>query len=132
MAKETVKSKRMAERKAYVARVEATIAKAEAAGQQASDEFILTAQKTAAGDVVDLGGNALLTIHSPSYRFREALKSLGQIDTSIQGIWYLYRMQLGVNSRSVQAHEAAARAACEVLRREFPEEEHINYTSRLT
>jgi hypothetical protein len=122
MAKQTKKAQKEAEDAAYCLRVQSALKKAHDAATQAGESFIASAAKSSDGQVRDASGGASVIIRKPSHRFRKTLESLGEISSGDGGAWLVSHFTKNVNSQSAQANEKAAKAACDILEREFPEE----------
>jgi hypothetical protein len=110
------------------------LAEAHAAAEQAVEEFLKIAPRSADGSVRDAVGFAFVIVYTPSYHLRAALKQLGEIERGYKGMWYVSHFRnhaKGPAWQSITAQEKACRAACEVLRKHFDEHGRFSTISRM-
>ncbi len=120
--KATRKEVRQAEARRFTSYVEAMLADAHRAALEAAKDFLKTAKRTPDGHAEDLCGRATVVVYKPSYRLRETLKTLGEVQRDYDGAWWISDFSHNVPSQSVTAHERACAAARDVFVRAFPGE----------
>jgi hypothetical protein len=106
---------------AFLERVKSALADAHAAAKAAFQKFDAEADHDNSGQIIDACGGATLRAYKPSYRFRKALKELGEIE-HYGSHWSISNFHTNVPSQSVTASERAYEAACAVFRERFPED----------
>jgi hypothetical protein len=114
-----------------LARLRAILDEAHDAAAAAFAEFIKNAPLSSEGLVIDACGWAAVVVFKPSYRFREGMKALGEIDRDYVGAWHISNFTKHVRSQSLTAHRIACEAACAVLQRRCPGEGHFFAKSRM-
>ena len=123
MGKQTSAQKKRTAVAAYLVLVRDALETAHAAASAAFLEFAKTAERTPEGRIVDVFGGAWVIVYKPSYRFRSALKTLGEIERGDGGAWIFSNFgRHVVKEQSVMAHRIACEAACAILRRSFPDD----------
>lgn len=117
------KKRTTAEASAYLALVKDAIEAAHAAASAAVAEFANAAERTPEGRIVDVFGGAWVSVYKPTYRFRSALKALGEIQKGDGGAWIVSNFSKHVvREQSVMAHRIACDAARAVLQRRLPDD----------
>jgi hypothetical protein len=114
-----------------LARLRAILDEAHDAAAAAFAEFMKTAELSPEGLVIDACGCATVVIFKPSYRFREGMKALGEIQRDYNGAWHVAHFTKHVNSQSLTAHRIACEAACAVLQQRCPGEGEFFAKSRM-
>lgn len=114
---------KQADKAAYKAKAEIAIAEAQAAAEAAFKAFAATANRTNDGHIADACGGAFVYARKPSYAFRTTLQALGEMTDGFQGRWSVSRFTHCVSDQSITASEVAARAALNVMKAHFPEED---------
>jgi hypothetical protein len=104
---------------AFVEHVRRVVSDAHAAADKASEAFAATAKRSPEGHILDASGGARIEVYKPSYRLREALKTLGITHGSFNGSWVIRGKWMSISDQSVTLEETGARAACEVFRKAF-------------
>jgi hypothetical protein len=103
---------------------------AHAAAAAAFANFMKTAELSPEGLVIDVCGWATVVVFKPSYRFREGMKTLGEIERDYVGAWHISNFYKHVNQQSVTAHRITCEAACVIFKRHCPGEGEFFATSR--
>lgn len=117
---------------AFVEEVKRVVQDAHAAADAASTAFAATAKRSPEGHIADACGGAMIKVFKPTYRFREALKSLGLTDGSYGGGWTIRGTWTAVADQSVTLEEKGAQAACEVFRKAFADDGEFYASSYLS
>jgi hypothetical protein len=126
----TRKEAKKAEVDLNLARLRAVLDEAHAAAATAFAEFMKDAELSPEGLVIDVCGWAAVVVFKPSYRFREGMKALEEIQRDYVGAWHISNFNKHVNQQSVTAHRIACEAACAVFKRRCSGEGEFFATSR--
>lgn len=131
----TKRASKQVEALAYAAKVQTALTEAHIAAAKAANKFVKAVDKDTHGLVIDACGGASVLVSKPSHHFRTALKMLREIDDvpwrrgwQISDFW---SKDIPPSAwQSVSTAEIACQAACDVLKRHFPDED-IFITSRV-
>lgn len=115
-------AEKLAIKQAYQLRVRAALDQAYIAAEAAYILFRSNSPLSPQGLIEDTMGSAVVTIYAPSVRFRNALKSLNEIEKGHAGAWSIGKFDRCVRDQSLNATRAACMAARDVLEDQFPEE----------
>lgn len=107
---------------AFVSEVSQVVERARTAAHEVSAVFAAGAKRTAEGYIADSCGGAMLKVSKPSYRLREALKTLGLTDGGYGGSWNVRGNWSAIPDQSVTLEETGAKAAAAVLSAAFPDD----------
>jgi hypothetical protein len=121
----TRKEAKKAETEKFLAYVKSAIDEAHMAAAKAANEFVASIKLDKDGMVADICGSASVLVYKPSYRLREALKQLDEVQKWHGGGWNISHFWKDVPSvacQSITAHERACGAARKIFEARFPGE----------
>ena len=96
--------------KKFIAHVNVVLDEAQAAAAAAFSNFVATANLDKTGHPIDSMGSGDIIVFKPSYRLREALKALGEVQRDNDGAWWISNFRKYGN-QSLTAAEKTCEAA---------------------
>ena len=123
------------EKEAFESKVRVALTSAHEAAQSAAQEFVANANLTSDGFVSDISGSAIVIVLYPSYRLRQALKAMDEIQWWYQGGWSISNFYSAVppaGIHSISAHRCACEAASKVLKKDLSGEGKLFFSRGYT